>query len=237
MFPQGTVTHSELEESQKLRQKRKAERLQEAIHRRQTMASQLMGEMLAERPSLPSPPPPSHSDTSPTRTKKTPGLATAKGIKGKTVIRKVAAKGHPDTSIHDGTQPFDLDRMAIYPEDYMDIGNEDQGLDTRTRVLHQKSVEPLPRSAPKRRPVSEETETKSEKVVVRPYKPRPYTDLVRLQRPESTRSAKPRNRPQTYQQQLGQMQQKPATPRSTGSLRAQQRLYGKYISTIPGFGL
>ena len=87
------------------------------------------------------------------------------------------------------------------------------------------STGPVPR--PRAKPSSEPQREQEPVPAPRPYKPKPFTKMVRLQRPETTRGRQARPKPTPYVDRLGQLSNTGSTARSGDTRREQERLFGK----------
>ena len=213
---------------------------------RQEQAAQLMGDILTDQPQLPLPTTPrtdthrprddAHRPRDVTRTRgarqspdslRTPkktGRKPGTGIAGKTVVRSIAGTSpSPSRStLRDKTWTLDKDQghltLADYPYDAAPDGQAPRASQIPRPRQFAERVEPdaiqqnvggpddAATTSARRRPVKK------------------LEDMVRLQRPHVTRRVR-RDPPKTHK--VPQTREEASTARSTGTVREQQRLYGK----------
>lgn len=199
---------------------KKKDRKQEYAEKRLELATKLMSEILGDHPSLPQQPALGQMSMRRMRSRDTSPVS-AREATPKRQARPVGHRDTPHRSVtrqqhnYTYTRPapvdawnLDEDRTEVSAEEYMSL-----------RDSH--DIDAQKERAPEKMPTGNREEADKES---KPYKPKPYTQIVRVQRPEITRN-KQANIPQTYRERLSEM--KSETPRTPNTPKSQQRLYGE----------
>ena len=288
---QSTMTFKELEEWEKKRISTKKELEQYNAEMRRKAASELMGDMLTERPDLPPEPLPERQSarrqTAPTGRpgQRTTSTSPARRDKSYSPARRGASRS--PARVRPGMQKptqksawnTDPDQTNLHMDDYRHVrdskdydrqfrhsgpqqrdqgfvqsgtvqresafahsshmsghlsgalntqtGTSSAGLRAYTRHLEdvQDSFEPDSEIKDATQPEPGDQAEAGQPV----YKPKPYTEKVRVQRPEVTRQNRPRPAAKPYVERLSETSQTMNTPRSnTAADRlSQERLYGQ----------
>ena len=215
---------------------------QEWYHKRQQQATKLMNEMLNERPQLSTLPPDATvvMTTGGTRQPKHRTISPASRSRpGKKKIGQRIASARKDRQMSPASAGDRKYRIAeAWLEQHRSEAERDGQdvmrvtVNTRTRVIDTKDMPPDTdaRTRPVAAPRTAQR-TEGEEEVDEDYDDRPYTDLVKVQRPEVTRQDRlGRPQPKTYTARLSQLQPRHSdTSRTDVTRESLERLYGKCV--------